>query len=896
MTIYADRVKETTTTTGTGTYDLAGAATGYQGFVAGIATGNTCQYCVTDGTDWEVGIGTVTDAAPDTLSRDTILASSNGDAAVNWGAGSKDVFLVQAASAIAFIKDTNDQITVSSGITLDQATGNEIALDLSYTVNKATSGNDTGLRIAMTDTASPGTSLLLNATVGGGSVFSVDNTGAVTFANAYTFPTADGAGANYVLVTDGAGTVTWAAQSGSGAFVADGNSLITPSSAITLNQATGNEVALTVNYTVNKATSGNDTGLLVSMTDTASPGTSLPLDVQVGGSSVAWIDNSGNALINGTIYGSEASGGGLTLSSTNHATKGSVTIGAASEVVIDESTVSEEPTLLIDNQVTSGGFGEPLRCTIQGDSETYFRIYSNTSNVAHFIPTFAGYTSNTNVTIPLSFHGQFDSADDDSATKFGCEFQARRHTGAAAPGVLQTNSLFRFRNYATQVGAVDVNGQWHFGATVPGSYTAMVSTLCRSATTIGAIIEAAGSQTANLLEVNSNGGSGGNLAVIDSAGNLGLGVDPTYVIDSEAATGTSWRIKCTGNGSTQLIMDANRSAADGQIGGIVGYWNSSQVASILILSGDDATNKDEGYIRFSVSQGAVLSETARFEQDGEIWWGSGIQSYLRFHSADPGAWTALADTDGQDVWFRTEGGGAHSVNNPNGGDFNFLLGLTGGGTGIDGRLRVLNNAGTEQFRVESDGDIAMLGNITGSGGTTISGGTAASNNLTLDSTTDATKGSIICSSNILGDVGTGITISGGDAASDDLILQSTTNATKGEIRLVDGTQIEAGLYYASETQNNPTGTTATIDWTASNFQELDVSGASGDVTVSFTAPSGPCSLRLRITQGGTARDLTWPTGTWLGTEPTWNADTSLTRIMAIDYDGTNYWYAVSEAG
>lgn len=93
--LVADRVKETSTTTGTGTLTLAGAASGFQGFVAGIGDGNTCFYAIQEqsGTDWEVGVGTVTDAASDTLSRDTIIASSNAGAAVNFGAGTKDVFV-----------------------------------------------------------------------------------------------------------------------------------------------------------------------------------------------------------------------------------------------------------------------------------------------------------------------------------------------------------------------------------------------------------------------------------------------------------------------------------------------------------------------------------------------------------------------------------------------------------------------------------------------------------------------------------------------------------------------------------------------------------------------------------------------------------------------------------
>jgi hypothetical protein len=89
-----DRVKETSTTTGTGTFDLAGAETGYESFVAGVGTTNTTYYAIelNSAGEWEVGIGTVTDAATDTLSRDTIITSSNGDAAVNFSAGTKNVF------------------------------------------------------------------------------------------------------------------------------------------------------------------------------------------------------------------------------------------------------------------------------------------------------------------------------------------------------------------------------------------------------------------------------------------------------------------------------------------------------------------------------------------------------------------------------------------------------------------------------------------------------------------------------------------------------------------------------------------------------------------------------------------------------------------------------------
>lgn len=90
----ADRVREQTTTTGTGTLNLDGAVTGFQGFVDGIGDTNTCHYCITDGVAWEIGIGTITDAAPDTLSRDTVIDSSTGGTKIDWAAGTKNVYVV----------------------------------------------------------------------------------------------------------------------------------------------------------------------------------------------------------------------------------------------------------------------------------------------------------------------------------------------------------------------------------------------------------------------------------------------------------------------------------------------------------------------------------------------------------------------------------------------------------------------------------------------------------------------------------------------------------------------------------------------------------------------------------------------------------------------------------
>ena len=88
--VLADRVKETTTVTGTGPATLLGAATGFQSFSA-IGNANTTYYTIQGTTEWEVGIGTYTSSGT-SLSRDTVLASSNSGSLVNFSAGTKDVW------------------------------------------------------------------------------------------------------------------------------------------------------------------------------------------------------------------------------------------------------------------------------------------------------------------------------------------------------------------------------------------------------------------------------------------------------------------------------------------------------------------------------------------------------------------------------------------------------------------------------------------------------------------------------------------------------------------------------------------------------------------------------------------------------------------------------------
>jgi len=100
--VISDRVKETTTTTGTGTYSLGGAVTGFETFTANLSNSDTTYYACSDGTDFEVGLGTFTSSGT-TLARTTILASSNSNNAVSWSSGTRTIFCTLPAAKAVFL-------------------------------------------------------------------------------------------------------------------------------------------------------------------------------------------------------------------------------------------------------------------------------------------------------------------------------------------------------------------------------------------------------------------------------------------------------------------------------------------------------------------------------------------------------------------------------------------------------------------------------------------------------------------------------------------------------------------------------------------------------------------------------------------------------------------------
>lgn len=111
--VLADRVQETTVTTGTGTITLAGAVTGFQTFAV-VGNGNTTYYTLVSGSNWESGIGTYSTSGP-TLARTTILASSNAGSPITLS-GTSSVFLT-APSSRSVLRDGSNILTLDAGTT-----------------------------------------------------------------------------------------------------------------------------------------------------------------------------------------------------------------------------------------------------------------------------------------------------------------------------------------------------------------------------------------------------------------------------------------------------------------------------------------------------------------------------------------------------------------------------------------------------------------------------------------------------------------------------------------------------------------------------------------------------------------------------------------------------------
>ena len=120
--VLKDRVKETTTTTGTGAISLGGAVANFQAFSAVLSDTDTTYYAIVDttNTDFEVGLGTYASGG-NTLTRTTVLESSNGGSAVNLSAGSKSIFMAYPAEKSVYLDGSGQLVIDGTAVTATAA-------------------------------------------------------------------------------------------------------------------------------------------------------------------------------------------------------------------------------------------------------------------------------------------------------------------------------------------------------------------------------------------------------------------------------------------------------------------------------------------------------------------------------------------------------------------------------------------------------------------------------------------------------------------------------------------------------------------------------------------------------------------------------------------------------
>jgi len=202
--VVKDRVRENSTTTGTGSLTLSGAVTGFQTFSTAIGNGNTTYYAIVSGSEWEVGLGTVSAGA---LSRDTVLSSSTGSK-VSFSAGTKDVFCTYPSNKSVYRNGSDVAVLSSTDITTGLGyTPLNAANNLSDVANTSTARSNLGVTATGSDTTyvyrANNLSDLANATTARNNILPSQTS------NSGKFLTTDGTNASWGAATASAGGVIW---------------------------------------------------------------------------------------------------------------------------------------------------------------------------------------------------------------------------------------------------------------------------------------------------------------------------------------------------------------------------------------------------------------------------------------------------------------------------------------------------------------------------------------------------------------------------------------------------------------------------------------------------------------------------------------------------------------
>jgi len=206
-----NRVRETTSTTGTGAVTFAGAVDGFQTFAAGIGNSNTTYYTISlnSANEWEVGLGTL-NGDSSTLTRTTVLESSNADSAVDFAAGSKEIFCTLPAEKAMYLDASGAGVGGLAAVVDD--TSPELGGDLDVNGNAIVSASDGNIPLAPNGTG--------EVLIGSGSA-----AGDLTSSGAYDLiiDTNTGTNAGNITLTNGANGAITLTPNGTGVVAIEGS-------------------------------------------------------------------------------------------------------------------------------------------------------------------------------------------------------------------------------------------------------------------------------------------------------------------------------------------------------------------------------------------------------------------------------------------------------------------------------------------------------------------------------------------------------------------------------------------------------------------------------------------------------------------------------------------------
>ena len=358
--VIADRVKETTTTTGTGTISLLGAVTNFETFTANLSNSDTTYYAIVDSTNnaFEVGLGTFTSSGT-TLARSTVIASSNSNSAVNFGAGTKEVFITIPASKMV-VEDGSNNVAIGGTVTASAFSGSGASLTGVDVVNDTSPQLGGNLDLNGNDIVTTSNADLELAPNGSGHVTVKGNTnqGAIQFncennshgqilkaaphsesaSNTLTLPSTGGD----VNLVSTASTATLTNKT-FGDNVSFGDNNITNVGDIAVDSISPDGTDINVAVSDNSATAftikqGSDNYLVV---DTANSSESVAIGTGISGTAISLGHTTSETTVNDNLTVT----GNLTVSGTT-TTVDSTTINVQNTLVFEGSTANEHETTL----------------------------------------------------------------------------------------------------------------------------------------------------------------------------------------------------------------------------------------------------------------------------------------------------------------------------------------------------------------------------------------------------------------------------------------------------------------------------------------------------------------------------------------------------------------------